>query len=221
MKARRPSGAGRHSLYSNWRLTMRGILRSVVAAAVLLVPGASGVEAQVRVILGVGGGTVSPLSKSNWTGGSGSVVKSIGYNAQLIFGVQPAKGIWSVRPDRQYASLNHKTGASNSDSTDKLSGPSLDLVVLPGRPGTVVRPYILAGPSLYHDSYRSGTSVGDSSNTKVGFNGGAGLALGKSDKVWFFVEARYVYTKIFDTSHSFIPVTAGVRISTHQQYVKK
>src|ERR1043166_5271816 len=145
MKARRPSGAGRHSLYSNWRLTMRGILRSVVAAAVLLVPGASGVEAQVRVILGVGGGTVSPLSKSNWTVGSGSAVKSIGYNAQLIFGVQPAKGIWSVRLDGQYASLNHETVASNSGSKDKLSGANLDLVVHPGRPGTVVRPFIQIG----------------------------------------------------------------------------
>ena len=200
---------------------MGSILRSAVAAAVLVASSAAGVEAQTRLIVGVGGGTVSPLSKDKWQVGSGTAVKSIGYNAQLILGLQPPKGIWSIRLDGQYASLNHEAVAGNNASKDKLTGANLDFVVHPGQPGSVVRPYLLAGPSVYHDSYRSGTSVGDSSNTKLGFNGGAGLALGKSDRVWFFLEARYIYTKIFDTSHGLIPVTAGVRISTHQPYVKK
>jgi hypothetical protein len=200
---------------------MRAILRGAVTAGAILALGATGVEAQVRVVLGVGAGTVSPLSKSNWSAvGLGTDVKSLGYNAQLMLGVQPVKGIWSVRLDGQYASLNHEPTGSDHPK-DKLIGGNLDLVVHPGQSSAAVRPYILAGPSLYHDSYRTATTTNEASNTKLGFNGGAGLALGKSDKVWFFVEARYVYTKLFDTSHGFIPVTAGVRINTHQAYVKK
>jgi hypothetical protein len=201
---------------------MRGILRSAVAAGLLFTLGAVGVEAQVRVVLGVGGGTISPLSKSKWTVGSGSAVKSLGYNGQFMVGVGPSKGMVSVRLDGQYASVNHEvqTGASTR-AKDKLTGANLDLVLHPGQTGAAVRPYILAGPSVYHDSYRSGTGLNDSTNTKVGFNGGAGLNFGKSDRVWFFLEARYVYAKIFEKAHSFVPVTAGVRISTRQAYAKK
>jgi hypothetical protein len=201
---------------------MRGILRSAVAAGLLFTLGAVGVEAQVRIVLGVGGGTISPLSKSKWTVGTGTAVKSLGYGAQFMIGVAP-KGMVSVRADGQYASLNHEVAAGASTrAKDKLTGANLDLVLHPGKSDAGIRPYILAGPSVYHDSYRSAnTPVGDSTNTKVGFNGGAGLNLGKSDRVWFFLEARYVYTKIFEKTHSFVPVTAGIRISTHQAYTKK
>jgi opacity protein-like surface antigen len=199
---------------------MRGILRSAVAVGLLGILGATGVEAQARVILGVGGGTISPLSKSKWTVGSGTAVKSLGYNAQFMIGVAPAKGIFGVRLDGQYASLNHEVATAGNRPKDKLTGANLDLVLHAGQSGSAIRPYILAGPSVYHDSYRTGTTVGDSSNTKFGFNGGAGLNFGKSDRVWFFLEARYVYAKIFETSHSFVPVDFGVRISTHQAYSK-
>jgi len=202
---------------------MRGILRSAVAVGLLGLLGAVGAEAQVRVVLGAGGGTISPMSKSKWTVGSGTAVKSLGYGAQFMIGVQPSKGMVSVRLDGQYASVNHElaTGASTR-AKDKLSGANLDLVLHPGNASGGIRPYILAGPSFYHDSHRSvNTPAGDSTNTKLGFNGGAGLNLGKSDRVWFFLEARYVYAKIFEKTHSFVPVTAGVRISTHQAYAKK
>jgi hypothetical protein len=203
---------------------MRGILRSAVAVGLLGFLGAVGVEAQVRVVLGVGGGTISPLSKSKWTVGSGTPVKSLGYGAQFMFGVQPAKGRVSVRLDGQYASVNHELAGSGATTRakDKLTGGNLDLVLHLGMARSAIRPYILAGPSFYHDSYRSvNTPAGDSTNSKVGFNGGAGLNLGRSERVWFFIEGRYVYTKIFDKTHSLVPVMAGVRISTHQVYAKK
>jgi opacity protein-like surface antigen len=198
---------------------MRGLLRSLVAAGLLCTQGAAGLAAQIRVVLGVGGGTISPMSKSDWIVGSGEAVKSIGYNAQLMFGFQPPKGIVGVRLDGQYASVNHETATGASvRAKDKLTGGNLDLVAHLGKAGNAVRPYVLAGPSVYHDSYRSDvTPQGDTSSTKFGFNGGAGLNLGKSDRVWFFVEARYVYTE----NHSFIPATAGVRINTHQPYTKR
>jgi hypothetical protein len=40
--------------------------------------------------------------------------------------------------------------------------------------------------------------------------------IGTGNKLWFFIESRFIYTK----DHSFIPVTLGVRINTAQAYKK-
>src|SRR5258706_146057 len=198
---------------------MRGILRSAVAVGFLGILGAASVEAQTRVVLGVGGGTISPLSKTKWAVGTGTAVKSLGYNAQFMIGVAPS-GILGFRLDGQYGSVNHEVATAGTRPKDKLTGANLDLELHPSQSGAAIRPYIMAGPSVYHDSYRTGTTVGDSSNSKFGFNGGAGLNIGKSDRLWLFVEARYVYAKIFEKTHSFVPVDVGVRISTRQAYSK-
>src|ERR1041385_1220888 len=85
---------------------MRGILRSAVAVGLLGFLGAVGVEAQVRVVLGVGGGTISPLSKSKWTVGSGTPVKSLGYGAQFMIGARPPTCRVAVRLAGHSASVN-------------------------------------------------------------------------------------------------------------------
>jgi opacity protein-like surface antigen len=188
---------------------MRGTLRAVMAAGLFLTVGAAGLSGQVRAVAGVGGGVIFP-SKSSF---EPPPVKSLGYNIQLMLGIAPAKGKVSFRIDGQYASLNYEQGTGTAKPKDKILVGNADLVVHPTNGGSV-RPYILAGPSYGHFSYRTGTGIGDETTNNFGFNGGAGLNMGTGSKVWFFVESRYIYTK----DHKYIPVTAGVRINLSQPY---
>jgi opacity protein-like surface antigen len=137
---------------------------------------------------------------------------------QAMVGIAPANGIISVRFDGQYGSVKYEnpTGQTKAPK-DKIFALHGDLVLHPRVKGGV-RPYILAGPSYGHFSFRASTTpLGDESTSNFGFNGGAGLNLGTGDKVWFFLEGRYVYTK----EHKYIPVTLGVRINTSQPFNKK
>src|SRR3979490_315914 len=122
---------------------MRGTLRAATATGFLLVLGAGGLYAQVRVVLGVGGGVIIPRKSSF----GAPPVKSLGYNMQAMVGIAPAKGIVSFRLDGQYASINHTPATGTATPKDKMFIGSADLVVHPTKSGSV-RPYILAGPSF-------------------------------------------------------------------------
>jgi len=191
---------------------MRGILRAAAAAGLMIAFGVGGLHGQTSVVLGVGAGPIFPTKGDK---SFGPDVKSLGYHMQLMIGVMPAKGHISGRVDAQYASVNYEPIGSATPK-DKDFGVNGDIVLHPGSGDGSVRPYFLAGPSFYHFSYRSGVTIGDASQSNLGFNGGAGLNIGTGKKLWFFAESRFIYTK----DHSFIPLTVGVRISTAQPYKK-
>jgi hypothetical protein len=191
---------------------MRGILRVAAAAGLLVAFGAQGLHGQAAIVVGVGAGPIFPTKGES---SFGPLVKSVGYHFQGIVGISPANGIVSGRVDAQYASVNYETSGSDTPK-DKIFGVNGDIVIHPGNKGAGVRPYFLAGPSYYHFSFRTGTGIGDGSDSNFGFNGGAGLNVGTGNKLWFFIESRFIYTK----DHSFIPVTLGVRINTAQAYKK-
>lgn len=191
---------------------MRGMLRATAAVGLLLAFGAAGLQGQTAVVLGVGGGAIFPTKGDK---SFGPDVKSIGYHLQAIIGVQPGNSRITARVDGQYASVNYEPIGSDTPK-DKIFGVNGDIVVHAGNSDAAVRPYFLAGPSFYHFSYRTGTGIGDETDSNLGFNGGAGLNIGTGKKLWFFVESRFIYTK----NHSFIPVSVGVRINTAQPYKK-
>ena len=196
---------------------MRGTVRALAATGLLLVLAAGGAAGQTRVVLGVGGGAIFP-NKSSFSDATYKV-ESLGYNMQLMFGVAPGNSKLSFRADGQYASVKYEPLTTGTVAKDKIFVVNADLVFHPSTSGGV-RPYLLAGPSYGHFSFRSGltgTASADETTNNVGFNGGAGLNLGMGEKVWFFLEGRYIYTK----DHKYIPVTAGIRINTGQPYAKK
>ena len=189
---------------------MRGTFRAMSTASLLTVAAAAGLVGQTRIIMGVGAGVIMP-SKSSF---EPPEVKSLGYHAQLMVGIAPSAGKISVRFDGQYASLNYEEQTSGARPKEKILAVNADLVFHPSSSGSV-RPYLLAGPTYGHFSYRAGLSgTGDESTSNFGFNGGAGLNIGTANKVWFFTEARYIYTK----DHKYIPITIGIRINTGQPY---
>jgi opacity protein-like surface antigen len=193
---------------------MRGTLRALATTGLLLVVGTAGLAGQTRVVLGLGGGAIVPTKGES---SFGDDAKSVGYHFQVMAGVAPGGGKISVRFDGQYGSVNYEESTSGARPKDKILAVNADLVFHPSSGGSI-RPYLLAGPTFAHLSHRSGvTGVGDVSDDKFGFNGGAGLNIGGTSKVWFFTEARYIYTK----ERKYIPITIGVRINTGQPYAAK
>ncbi|HEU5220369.1 MAG TPA: outer membrane beta-barrel protein [Gemmatimonadales bacterium] len=196
---------------------MRGTLRAVATTGLLLVLGTAGLAGQTRLVLGVGGGPIFP-NKSSFSDNTYKV-KSVGYHFQFMLGVAPGNGKLSFRVDGQYGSVKYEPLTTGTVAKDKIFAVNADLVFHPTTSGGV-RPYLLAGPTYGHFSFRSGltgTASADETTNNVGFNGGAGLNFGNSEKIWFFLESRYIYTK----DHKYIPVTLGVRINTGQAYTKK
>ncbi len=191
---------------------MKGILGAASAAGFLLALGAAGLEAQAHVVLGLGGGIIVPTKGDK---SFGPDVKSLGYNIEAIVGVAPAKGRVTFRVDGMYSAINF-TSTSSITPKDKLFGIDADVVVHPGGNGAV-RPYLMAGPSYLHDSFSSGGTTANATSSNIGFNGGGGLNFGRSDKVWWFLEGRFIYT----TDHSFFPFSFGVRVNTHPASARK
>lgn len=184
---------------------MRATGRAMAGTGLLLMLAAGGVAGQTRLVLGVGAGALLP-GKSSF----GDNVNSVGYHGQLMLGIAPPAGKISIRFDGQYGSVNYDEQTIGVRPKVKMLVLNADLVLHPSSGGSV-RPYLLLGPTYGRFSYRSGTgSVGDETTNGVGVNGGAGLNLGNANKIWFFTEARYVYTK----EHRYIPITIGIRINT-------
>jgi opacity protein-like surface antigen len=200
---------------------MRGTVRAMAATGLLLVLAAGGVAGQTRVVLGVGGGALQPTKGANSFGGteSGQELKAkLGYHFQFMIGIAPNKSKVSFRVDAQYGGLHYGKLTSGVTPKDKIFAVNADIVLHPSNGGGV-RPYILAGPTYGHFSYRNGltgTAGADETTNGAGFNGGAGLNFGNGDKIWFFLEGRYIYTK----EHKYIPITLGIRVNTGQPYTK-
>ena len=201
---------------------MKGTVRAMAATGLLFVLAAGGVAGQTRVVLGLGGGALQPTKGNNSFGGieSGQELKAkLGYHFQFMVGVAPGTGKVSFRFDAQFGSVQYEKLTSGATPKDKIFAVNADVVFHPSTGGGV-RPYLLAGPTYGHFSYRNGltgTAGANQTTNGVGFNGGAGLNFGHGDKVWFFAEARYVYTK----EHKYIPITVGVRINTGQSYAPR
>ncbi len=171
----------------------------------LLVLATAGASGQTRVVLGLGGGVIFPTK-----GSFGSDVKSMGYHFQAMVGVAPGAGKVTFRLDGQYAGVNYEAGTSSVKPKDQIITVNADLVLHPTRAGSV-RPYIMGGPTYGSFKYKSGVAGGANETTNnAGFNAGAGLNIGGTGKVWFFLESRFIYTK----DHKYIPVTVGIRINT-------
>lgn len=192
---------------------MRWMARRAMTTALLAGLTAAPLGAQARVVLGVGGGLISP-TKGDHSFGDG--VKSFGYHVQAILGIAPGSGRATVRFDGQYGSVNYRKLNAAVQPKVRLFVVNADLVLHP-RTTSGVRPYLMVGPTFGHFNYRSGvSSLEDESATQPGFNGGVGLNIGRSERIWWFLEGRYVYT----SDHQYLPLTGGVRISLRQPYTK-
>lgn len=199
---------------------MTGAFRTLVglgcvATSLALVP-AAGAQARRPVSVGLAVGSTVPLSDyANDT--------KIGVHGAGFLQYEPDKGIWGVRGEVAYHRSDFTdealgdVGAQPGDNVrSAITHVGATALLIGNKRDRSVTPYLLGGLGLYRVtvSASSGTLSLSSSENGFGFNGGAGLRVGRN--TGFFVEARFHQFSITPdggtkSTYQMIPVTVGVR----------
>lgn len=175
---------------------------ALTLVALISIAGAGSLSAQ-GVRFGIGGGLVMPTGDYKTADKMGFLV---GADATYWLMGAPV----GIRVEGQYSQTSHKNGV---DGNSKIIGGMGEIVYAFGTNKEQVRPYILGGIGLFNVKVTSPSFGIDTSVTKVGFGGGAGLAfkLGAGG-TRFFVEGKFVSVSTGGGSNTtFIPIRAGFR----------
>lgn len=207
---------------------MHRLVRVAAASGLLFCLGAVELQAQARLVFGLGGGVVFPMKSGfNAVESPALSVKSLGFGGALIIGILPKEDSKvSIRFDLGYGNVHYETPTPARDKDPKMSIRNInaDVVFHVGNQNGKVRPYILAGPTFVSWDYRTGVTSSTAAGTgkvkgSFGFNGGAGLNFGSGKNLWFFAESRIIWTKAqavtatgTEKGTSFIPLLVGIRI---------
>jgi opacity protein-like surface antigen len=177
---------------------MKRVALSLVA--LISIAGAGSLSAQ-GVRFGIGGGLLLPLSDYKTGDKSGFLVGADG--TYWLTGGQVG-----IRIDASYSQTSEASGVLAHKT--KMIGGMGELVYAFGTDKAQVRPYVLGGIGLFNVKVSAGGA--DTSETKVGFGGGAGLAFKVgTGSTRLFVEGRYTSVKAFATTLPFIGIKAGIR----------
>jgi opacity protein-like surface antigen len=176
-----------------------------VAGAMLL--GAATAAAQ-GMRYGVGAGLLLPvgdyhsIDKTGWIAG-----------ADVTYWL--ALGSMAIRAEGSYSRTGQRQGACCvSDHTTAIAGGMVSVVYAFGTTAAQIRPYLLAGVGLYNVRL-SAPGFTPSSDTKVGFGGGAGLAyrVGKGG-TRVFLEGKVTNVTVNGVAFASIPIRVGLRFGT-------
>lgn len=176
--------------------------------ALLGVAGVGGLSAQQGFRVGVGGGLLLPM-------GDYKDANVWGDKSGFLLGVDGTYWLTGdqigIRLDASYSQTSEKSGVFPHKT--KMLGGMGELVYAFMTPADQLRPYLFGGVGVYN--VKASVTGADTSETKVGFGGGAGLALKVgTGSTRIFVEGRYMSVKVFDTTLPSIGIKAGVRFGT-------
>lgn len=174
-----------------------------VSAVALSMTVASVAHAQAH--FGVSAGVSMPTSTF------GDAVKA-GYNASALLSFSPPLSPIGVRAELGYNRFDFDGGGGNSQILDGAVN------VLFSTPATsIIKPYVTGGLGVYRHklsfdgAFADFFGTGSDSQTKLGFNGGAGLSFGLSG-FQTQLEARYVYITAESGGDAvkYVPVSFGI-----------
>jgi opacity protein-like surface antigen len=154
--------------------------------------------AQAQVSWNVGAGLALP---------SGDIANGLktGYGAAIGANFHPASMPIGFRIEAAYDRFTFK--ASTSDNFHFFSGTAN--VVYNIKTAGMLAPYLIGGLGMYN----AGSSVsGSTSETKFGFNVGAGLDYKLPSGIGIFLEGRYHSVQTSGATSNFIPVRVGLMI---------
>lgn len=177
-------------------------MRLAVVGAMLL--GAAAASAQ-GVRYGVGGGLLVPivdygdLDKAGWI---------VGADVTYWLASAPI----GIRAEASYSRTPQKQGACClADHTTEIAGGMADVVYAFGKTVSQIRPYLLAGVGFYN-LMLSAPGFTPSSDTKVGFGGGAGVAYRVgTGSTRVFLETKVTSMTLNGVAFASIPIRVGVR----------
>lgn len=166
-----------------------------VLAAVCLV-GAGSLSAQ-NITFGVAGGLLMPMGDYNTADKPGFIV---GAGVRIPVGTAPV----AVRLEGTYSQTSH----DGIDGKSKIIGGMASLVYAFQGAGSVT-PYVLGGVGFYNLKVTVPSASFDTSTSKIGFGGGAGLRFPMGGAA-LFVEARYMNIATSGGATTYVPIIAGV-----------
>jgi opacity protein-like surface antigen len=173
---------------------------ALTLVALISIAGAGSLSAQ-GVRFGIGGGLLLPLSDYKTGDKSGFLVGADG--TYWFTGNQAG-----IRIDASYSQTSEASGVIAHKT--KMIGGMAEVVYAFMKKADQVRPYVFGGVGLFNVKVSAGGA--DTSETKVGFGGGAGLAFKVgAGSTRLFVEGRYATVKAFDTTLPSIGIKAGIR----------
>ena len=181
-------------------MSRRAIALAALAAAIVTAPAA--VEAQSPVKFGLAAGATFPV-------GDLGDVSEWGYH---VSGNITGKPMMSPVGFRGEVMWNRLTGKDFDTALGTVQGDDIDVLAgivnaEIGMSGIGVKPYLIGGVGMYRFSSAAENS---DSETKFGFNIGAGLDFGLAG-FSAFTEARFHSVQTDAFTSNFVPVTFGIR----------
>ncbi len=176
--------------------------RMVLAVlAVVCLVGVGTLSAQ-NVSFGVGGGLIKPLGDYNTVDKLGFIA---GAGVRIPIGTAPV----AVRIEGTFSQTSHKDFQGSAvDGKSRIIGGMASLVYA-FQAGGSVTPYVLGGVGFYNLKVTVPSASVDTSTSKIGFGGGAGLRF-PMGSASLFVEARYMNIATSGGSTAYVPIIAGV-----------
>jgi opacity protein-like surface antigen len=172
----------------------------IVLVGLLSLAGVGSLAAQQGIRVGIGGGLLMPLGDYKTADKMGWL---LGADATYWLAGAPV----GIRIEGDYSQTSHKSTFITSGNS-KIFGGLAEVVYAFGTKADQLRPYIMGGIGYFNFK----ESASGSSESKVGFGGGAGVALKVgTGSTRVFAEARFTSVSTSGGSTTFLPIRAGLR----------
>lgn len=173
--------------------------RLMLGAAVVGLSLVAAPRAQAQVGVGVSAGLSMP------TGDFGKSFKS-GYSVNGLIGFTMPLSPIGFRGEVGYNAWDGKSGIADGVKASSLSGTANVVLQVPGM--IAAKPYLIAGLGEHRMKVDAGT-LGNGTETKLGWNVGGGLNFGLGTLATM-IEARYTTVNTSGGSTHYVPVTFGI-----------
>ena len=175
--------------------------KSVAAVALGMLVGTSALHAQ-GAEFSLGGGVDLPL-------GDFDKVAKLGFHGLAGVSVVPANSPVGIQVDGSYSQLKDDA-LLNVDKYQLIYGTANVVYKFKTSEESRFRPYLIGGGGVYNFKSKGDATGIDASETKFGFNAGAGFDI-KTGSAGLFVEGRFHDVFTTGPNVKFIPLTIGVR----------
>ena len=174
--------------------------RLMIGASVVALSLVGAPTAHAQVSVGVSAGASLPMSDLK------DVVKT-GYSVNGLIGFAMPLSPIGFRGEVGYNSWDGKSSVGLSGTkVSSLSGTANIVLQVPGM--MVAKPYLIAGLGEHRIKFDAG-SLGNTTESKLGYNVGAGLNFGLGTLATM-LEARYVVVNTSGTKTKYLPITFGI-----------
>ena len=176
--------------------------KAVAALALGMLVSTSALHAQ-GAEFSLGGGVDLPL-------GDFDDVAKMGFHGLAGVSVEPANWPVGIQVDGSYSQLKDDA-LLNVDKYQLIYGTANIVYKFTTSEESRFRPYLIGGGGVYNFKSKGDGATGiDASETKFGFNAGAGFDI-KTGSAGLFVEGRFHDVFTTGPNVKFIPLTIGVR----------